>query len=235
VLHPASALQSHLYALLESARQQGRSSLICIELDLNEAEGLQWLLWKSRRSNGLNAFSRILLARELEPWFKKKALANQQAGGGNKGSSKLTEAERVDVRSEVASAAGVSVGNVSKVKQLMLNAHAEVLQALRSGEISIHRASLWMKEPPQKQYEMLRSHQSERGIRNTIRTLISRHKLKGSSVVVGVEGLLKRLSALTPDELSTINLFIAKEPGNAIFLTEELAQALESQEGLAFT
>src|SRR5271165_5642563 len=35
------------YALLESARQQGRPMLICIELDLNEAEGLQWLIRKN--------------------------------------------------------------------------------------------------------------------------------------------------------------------------------------------
>lgn len=32
----------------------------------------------------------------------------------------MTEADRLDVRQEVAVAAGVSVGNVSKVKQIML-------------------------------------------------------------------------------------------------------------------
>jgi len=36
---------------------------------------------------------RILLALELEPWFKEKARSNLRAGGQNKGSSKLTEAE----------------------------------------------------------------------------------------------------------------------------------------------
>src|SRR5213596_2283672 len=35
------------YALRELARQQGSPTLPCIELNLNEAEGLQWLLWKS--------------------------------------------------------------------------------------------------------------------------------------------------------------------------------------------
>jgi len=104
------------YALRELARQQGSPTLPCIELNLNEAEGLQWLLWKSRRSNGLNAFSRILLALDLEPGLKEKARSNQRAGGQNKGSSKLTEDKRLDVRSEVARAAGVSVGNVTKVR-----------------------------------------------------------------------------------------------------------------------
>jgi len=57
-----------------------------------------------RRSNGLNAFSRILLALELELDFKKKARSNQRSGGQAKGSSNLTEADRVDVRSEIAAA-----------------------------------------------------------------------------------------------------------------------------------
>jgi hypothetical protein len=53
---------------------------------------------------------------------------NWLAGGQNKGSSKLTEAERLDVRREIAAAAGVSVGNVSKVKRLKVTAHPELLQ-----------------------------------------------------------------------------------------------------------
>jgi hypothetical protein len=88
----------------------------------------------------MNDFVRILLALDLEPWFKEKARSNQQAGGRSKGSSKLTEAERLDVRSEIAAAAGVSVGNVSKVKQLIMTAQPELVQALRSREVSIRRA-----------------------------------------------------------------------------------------------
>ena len=128
------------YARLELARRRGRATLPCIAYELTESEALHWLLQKHRRSNGLNDFSRILLALELEPWFKEKARSNQRAGGQNKGSSKLTEAGRLDVRSEIAAAAGVSVGNVTKVKQLTITAHSELLQALRSREISIHRA-----------------------------------------------------------------------------------------------
>jgi hypothetical protein len=123
------------YARLELARLRGRATLPCIEYDLTESEALHWLLQKHRRSNGLNDFSRILLALDLEPWFKEKARSNQRAGGHNKGSSKLTEAERLDVRSEIAAAAGVSVGNLSKVKQLMMTAQPELLQPLRSREV----------------------------------------------------------------------------------------------------
>jgi len=163
------------YALLELARQQGRPTLPCIELNLNEAEGLQWLLWKSRRSNGLNAFSRILLALDLEPGLKEKARSNQRAGGQNKGSSKLTEDKRLDVRSEVARAAGVSVGNVTKVRQLMKTANPKLQEALRAGQISIHKAWQWRQLSPQGQLRELGLYLGQRGTNKLIRRLIKRH------------------------------------------------------------
>ena len=66
---------------------------MCMEYELTERESLYWLLERHRRSSGLNDFIRILLALELEPWLKNKARLNQQIGGQDKGSSKLTEAE----------------------------------------------------------------------------------------------------------------------------------------------
>ena len=86
------------YARWELARLQGIQTLPCMEYELTEPESLYWLLERHRRSNGLNDFIRILLALELEPWLKNKARLNQQIGGQDKGSSKLTEAETVDVR-----------------------------------------------------------------------------------------------------------------------------------------
>jgi hypothetical protein len=103
------------------ARLQGRSALTCIEYEMSELEALQSLLQRHRRSSGLNDFIRICLALELESFLKLKGRAKQQAGGKNKGSSILTEAARLDVRKEIARIAGVSVGNVTKVKQLTTN------------------------------------------------------------------------------------------------------------------
>ncbi len=128
------------YCRWDLARRQGRTTVTCIEYDLTEEEALHWLLYRHRRLEGLNAFCRILLALDLELWFRERARVNQSAGGRSKGSSNLTEAERVDVRSEIAAAAGVSLGNVTKVKQLMLTACTELQDALRNGEVSIHRA-----------------------------------------------------------------------------------------------
>ena len=186
------------YGRLELARRRGRAALPCIAYELTESEALHWLLQKHRRSNGLNDFSRILLALELEPWFKEQARSNQQAGGRQKGSSKLTEAGRMDVRSKIAAAAGVSVGNVTKVKQLKVAATAEVLQALRSREISIHRAWGWSKASPEKQQEELRFYQGQKGVKKTIRLLVSRHRSKRLPAMPDLGNLARELSAREP-------------------------------------
>jgi hypothetical protein len=184
------------YARFELARLQGRQTLPCIEYKLTETESLHWLLQMHRRSNGLNSFSRIVLALELEPGLKDKARLNQQAGGQNKGSSRLTEAERLDVRTEIADAAGVCVANVTKVKQLTMAAPSELLQGLRSGEISIHRAWQWSKLSAEKQTEELRLYRITKLIRRTNQNLISRHLTEPSPVVTDLGSLIRRLSGL---------------------------------------
>lgn len=223
------------YDRWELAQLQERASLPCIVFDLSESEALQWLLQKHRRSSGLNDFSRILLAFELEPWFRENARSNQRVGGLNKRSSNLTEAGRLDVRIEVALAAGVSVGNVTKVKQLMLTADSELMKALREGEISIHRAWLWCKESPERQREELRLHQSTRGTKQTIRLLVSRHRSKNLPVVPNFDTLIRQMSALDTSRSGPVSITVVKAPGRTIFLTEQLFQALESQQELSLT
>jgi hypothetical protein len=148
----------------------------------------------------------------------------------------LTEAERLDVRREIAATAGVSVGNVSKVKQLRVTAHSDLLQTLRSGEISIHRAWRWSKAPPEKQREELRLYQSERGIKKTIRLLVSLHRSKSLPTVSDLGNLARQLSALEA-KLGPVRVAVVKAPGRTVFLTEELSQALRlgSQQELFLT
>jgi hypothetical protein len=222
------------YARWELARLRGRPTLNCIQYEMTEAEALHWLLQRHRRSNGLNAFSRILLASELEAGFKEKARSNQRAGGQNKGSSNLAEAERLDVRSEIAQAAGVSVGNLSKVKQLMTSAHSELVEALRNGEIRIHRAWEWSKQSPENQIEALRFYRTKKGFHKTIKTLISRHRPR-LPTVSDLASLVRLLSSLTSGELDSVNVFVVKTSGKAVYVTEELVHEIGSQEELAFT
>ena len=199
-----------------------------MEYELTERESLYWLLERHRRSSGLNDFIRILLALELEPWLKNKARLNQQIGGQDKGSSKLTEAETVDVRSEIASVAGVSVGNVSKVKQLIGTAPPELVTALRNGEIRIHRAWLWSRESPQKQREELWIYQSKKAVRKISKRLALRHQRdrdESSPPIHDLENLLRFFIELQPGERSEIGVATVKAPGKTIFLTEELVQS----------
>ena len=183
---------------------------------------------------GLNAFCRILLALDLEPWFRGQARVNQSVGGRIKGSSKLTEAERVDVRSEIAAAAGVSVGNVTKVKQVMTTACTELQDALRNGEVSIHRAWLWREMSSENQRRALMLYRSEKGVKKTIRRLISKHTSKNpaSAESLGLAGLARRLSQLQGHDLNSVAVAAVNVPGKGIFVTEELLQLLPAQEEL---
>ena len=163
------------YDRWELAKRQGRPTLPCIEYDLSEQEALVWLLQKLRPSRGVNNFCRTLLALELEAGLKQRAHANQRHGGFRKGSSNLTEAERLDVRSEIAAAAGVSTGNVNKVKQILTDARPELIMALRTGEVSIHRAWCWLKEP-ERQLEHLDLFRDRCGITKTVNALLCAHR-----------------------------------------------------------
>ena len=85
----------------------GRHEINCIEYPLSEDEALQFILTHHQTRRGWNAFVRICLALTLKPYFQQRALDNMRAGGKYKGLANLPEAQRIDVRQEIASAAGV--------------------------------------------------------------------------------------------------------------------------------
>jgi hypothetical protein len=222
------------YARWELARLQGRLTLRCIEYKLTEDEALQWILQRHRRSNGLNDFCRILLGLELESSLRSRARANQRLRSKNEGSSNLTEAEKRDVRAEIAAAAGVSVGNVTKVRQLLMTAHPELQQALRCGEISIHRAWLYSQEQPDKQREALGLHRGTKEIKKFASNLVSRHQAKSSPDIPDLNYLLRSLYALEPSELASVSVSVIKGSEKRLFVTEGLARSLRPyQESIA--
>jgi ParB-like chromosome segregation protein Spo0J len=188
------------YVRWHLARIQGRATLVCLQREVTDEEALLYLIQHNRRSSGLNDFVRILLALELEVWFNAQARSNQQRGGKMKASSNLTEADRRDVREQIAMAAGVSMGNVTKVKQLQATADPAVLEALRRTEIRIHRAWLLSKLSPEKQCSRLQQLREERGVKKTIRHLVSRHRRRATSTILALKHLHSGLSALKADE-----------------------------------
>jgi hypothetical protein len=208
---------------------EGEREIECIEYSVSDEDSLQFIL-AYHRTRRWNPFVRIRLALTLEPSFQKKALDNMRAGGRHKGASNLTEAGKVDVRAEIAAAAGVSSGNVTKVKRVMRSATTEVVQALHNEEISIHRAWLWSQESPEKQRETLRLYQEQKGLKKTIRALLRRQQPKGSRMVVGLENLTRCLSTLDSTKFGPINVLVREIPGRTVVLSEELFRTTELQE-----
>jgi hypothetical protein len=192
------------YARWQIARHQQRDTLLCQVCQLTEQEALQRILQTHHRPEWLNAFSRVQLAFDLEPWFRERARANQSAGGKDKVSSKLTEDRRIDRRKQIAALAGVSTGNVTKVNQMRKSPVAlQLIAALRSGEISIHRAWTLRNHSTGELdsalgYLKLRKRSSER-----IRKLLARHGPKSDPLAASLRHLNLGLKGLKNAPLMT--------------------------------
>ena len=186
------------YALWHLARLQDRAMLSCIVRAMDRESALLHLLRGSRGTRGISDFARVQMALELEPWFRERAKSNQRFGGREKGSAHLPEADRLDVRIEVARAAGVSAGNVSKVKRIVHSAIPAVQDAVLSGDIQIHRAASWARESPPIQARRLDDFRNEHGIRRTIAVLLKRHETRHPTLCCGLRDLqlgLRKLHA----------------------------------------
>src|SRR5450755_2301833 len=107
-----------------------RREINCIEYSFNEDESLQFILTHHQIRSGWNDFVRICLALTLETTLQKNALENMRAGGKSKGLASLPEAGRIDVRKEIARAAGVGDRNVSNVRTILQTAHPILVSRL---------------------------------------------------------------------------------------------------------
>jgi hypothetical protein len=103
------------FGIWQAAVFYGRHEIHCIEYPLSEDESLQFILTYHQSRRGWNDFVRICLALKLELYFQQRARDNMSAGGKYKGSANLPEAQRIDVREEVAQIAAVCPRNVSNV------------------------------------------------------------------------------------------------------------------------
>ena len=223
------------YALWHLANTQGRKMLHCLEHELSEVEALEFFLLRHQRPSHLNDFIRILLALDLEPFLRDKAKRNQRYGGGNKGSSNLAEADTIDVRRSIASVAGVSPANLSKVKYLNLHGCAELKESLRLGDVSIHRAWSWTKQTPKNQLTELQAHLGEKGIRRTIRRLASRHRCRPVSDDLNFTTLVDNLSIESRVKATSIRVTVIKGAKPAIFLTQAALELLGLQKELSLS
>ena len=123
-----------------------------------------------------------------------------RAGGKYKGSTNLSEADRIDARQEIAKLAGTGTGNVSKVKAILRSAHPNIIAALQNGLLSIHQAWLWSKLPKLQQRVEFARYEEE----HTQRKLLREFLPKPASVLLDpaqVIDALKQLEARQPGSI----------------------------------
>lgn len=230
------------YARWELAKRNGREMLHCMQYDLTSEEALGELLRTHCSSRGLNDFIRIELALDLEPHFQERALVNRQAGGKSKGSSKLTKDQRVDTRREVARVAGVSSGNVRKVKRILMRACSPLLEAARSEEVSINLAEKWSGAPQMRQQECLRHFRIQRYVKRKAQNLVTAHVAQVSQSarerqpmkLSDLVGLVNQMASSTENQtidVNSIDVELLDAPGRIVFVTKEPIRSLTPVQG----
>ena len=215
----------------ELALQEGRFSVACIEYALTDEQALMVMLDQYRRADRLNAFCRIVMALALEPHWRAQARERQRQGGSGPLSPTLTKADAIDVRAEIARAAGVGAGNVTKVKQLLETATPAVRNALRRGEISIHLAWQWRQLGPDQQNEQLDQYRYRKDIHHTIRHLLRKHKDEQDKVLT-IEQFAARLAGPARGRLAHVTLHVVDLPGPALIVTRDLYEHLLEEPGV---
>lgn len=212
------------YARWELARRQSRETIACLEYDLSDEDALRWLIQCHAPSKGLNGFFRSLLALDLEPYLRERARTNQRTGGQSKGSSNLTEAQKVEVRSEVAAIANVSTGNLTKTKQVTASGCAVVQAAAKSGEIRVHRAWQWSRLSHQDQLKNLEEFRSRKGVVQVSRRLIQKHIARMAPAPPASSTLADVLKPFIPDRMAVLGTIAVSEidaPGRIAYLTKD--------------
>ncbi len=225
------------HARWQVAMDRQQSSLPCIEYYVTDDEALQIVIQHHRASEGLNNFCRIVMALELEPSFRERSRRARTTTGAGKPSSNLTNDEHRDVRKAIASVAGVSTGNVTKVKQLLSTVIQETRARLLWGEVSIHRAWQWRQLSVKQQRDALWGHRNRHDIRHTIRRLLKQHT-ESQGVVPTGDQVRAALGALATHAFPGTAIVVADIPGNAIVVTREcyedlLRRQANSQRGRA--
>ena len=211
----------------QSAVFNGLVEINCIEYPINEDESLQFILTHHQNRSGWNDFVRICLALTLETTLQQKALENMRAGGKLKGLANLPEADRIDVRKEIARAAGVGERNVSNARTILQRAHPILVGALKEGAMSINRAHQLCKLPKAEQLEQLVSYSEERATNKVIRRSIPQQEEKKASLdVPAVLDLILRQEARQP---GSVAVRVGRHKRTVVLIGDDLSSRLPSQ------
>jgi hypothetical protein len=216
-----SGLGSWQLALFE-----GRQQITCVQYDIDENESLQYILAIHRTRRRWNSFISIRIALKLEPYFQQKAVENMRAGGKYKGSTNLSKADRIEVRQEVANAAGSGVGNVDKVKAILQSAHPNIIQALQNGSLRIHRAWKWCRLLKSQQKEVFAKYDEDQARRKILREFTTaRHKTRFDSGTA-----LEALRSFEAGHPGQIEFRISTKRNTVVLLGQDLIREINTSE-----
>lgn len=205
------------------ATLEGRHEIPCLEYPLSDDEALQVILTHHRPARGWNAFVRNALALTLRPYFQQKALENMRAGGKYKGSTNLPKAERIDVRQEIAKAAGTGPGNVDKVKTILLHAHPSIITALQNDRVKIHRAWKWCKLSKSDQIAEFAHYEEERIQRKILREFSA----GDANVLLDPGQVIKTLEVIEARRPGSIEIRTSQSKRTVVLLGQDLLKASE--------
>ena len=153
-----------------------------------------------------------------------------RAGGKYKGLANLPEAQHIDVRQEIASAAGVGARNVSKVKTILEHAHTRLITALLNGTLTINGAMPFCKLPKAEQLEHFIRRIEDREINKVIRRSIARPKQeKTTADVATVLDALQQQEARNP---GSVLMQIGRFQRTVILIGQDLLREPYSQKEL---
>ena len=207
------------HARWQVARDRQQPTLPCLEYDVTNEEALQVLIQQHRASEGLNAFCRIVMALELEPFLRARSRRSRPETSVTTSSSNLTTAQRRDVRLAIASAAGAATGNVTKVKQLLEAAIPEVRERLVRGEVRIHRAWQWRTLSPKGQRDALWEYLHRGTLKATISRLVGAHAAGANAEVPPRHAPATVLSRLAQMDANELTIAVLDVPGRAVVVT----------------
>ena len=216
------------HARWQVAIDQGQPTLPCIECAVTEDEALQLVVQRHRSSEGLNAYGRIVLALGLEAPLRARRHRPKPMTGTAKPSSNLTNIGGRDVRTEVARVAGVSTGNVTKVKQILDSVMPDVRERLLRGEVSIHRAWQWRTLSVNGQRDALWEHLHHGAIKKTVGRLVKAHAdcdIPVQPVDVAAT-VLHGLAMYGPADLTVA---VVDVPGRAVVVTRACYDELQEK------
>lgn len=200
-------------------------STACLVYDVPDHVALAMLIRASLRRLQLPPFCRVELALRINRRGGAETFKDWPATH----SSNLTRSRGRDRRREIAELAGVSAGNVTKVSQILASAAPEVVQALRHGSISIHRAWLMRELPHRRQREELKARQQRMTIDRKVDQLIRRQLDDGSASNVEAEErrrILQGIAVGLPDDTPVV---VIDAPGMVLAVSHGLLARLDAR------